>query len=329
MTSVLRAGSLSDTGLVLGLVLEAHGKRVTVRLLSHSSHRTESGQTVDATLRGKIRLEGLKSTNPVCCGDQVNLHFEAETGDWTVESVVDRRNHMVRKATNLARQTHALAANLDQVWIVNSLAEPRFSPGFADRIALTAAAFSLPCHLIFNKSDQWSPEDLEAAQQWKDIYAAAAMEVYFCSALHGDGVGPIREAMRLQTQLLTGYSGAGKSSLLNALFPGLNARTGAISRFSGKGTHTTTTATLYEPEEGTRLIDSPGIKEWGVLDLETYEIAYHFKEIRDLAPFCRFPNCSHTHEPSCAVLDALREGKMASPRYLSYLSILNNEDQYR
>lgn len=305
-----------------GLVLESHGHRVLARILN------EEGSVIQATLRGKIRLQKLKSTNPVCCGDFVELCYNQGTGDWTVESVEDRRNHMVRKATNLSKQTHALAANLDRVWIVCSLFEPRFSGGFADRIALTAAAFGIPCHLVLNKSDRWTADDSALAQHWQEVYAEAGIQVWFCSALNGDGIPELAEAMNQGTQLLTGYSGAGKSSLINALFPGLQAATGAISSHSGKGTHTTTAATLYETGPGTAVIDSPGIKEWGILDLQPYEIAYHFREIRAYAPGCRFPNCSHSHEPSCAVQEAVKEGRIHSERFVSYLSILANDDQY-
>ena len=305
-----------------GLVLKSHGQRVTVRL-----HEGDQG-VVQATLRGKIRLQNLKSTNPVCCGDVVDLCYQPLTGDWTIEGVVERRNHMVRKATNLSKQTHALAANLDRVWVVCSLFEPKFSGGFVDRIALTAAAFGIPCRVILNKSDRWNDEARSVAMHWRDVYAAAGIEVWFCSALSGDGLVELAAAMKDGTQLLTGYSGAGKSSLINALFPGLDAATGSISEFSRKGTHTTTTATLYETGTGSAVIDSPGIKEWGVLDLEPYEIAYHFPEIRAHAGGCRYPNCSHTHEPLCAVQQAVQDQQIHHERFGSYLSILANDDQY-
>jgi len=292
--------------------------------------RLSSGDhgVVQATLRGKIRLQKLKSTNPVCCGDVVDLCYQPSTNDWTLEGVEERRNHMVRKATNLSKQTHALAANLDRVWVVCSLFEPKFSGGFVDRIALTAAAFEIPCHLILNKSDRWHAKDRAVAEHWREVYAAAGLEVWFCSALSRDGLPELATAMNEGTQLLTGYSGAGKSSLINALFPGLQAATGTISESSGKGTHTTTTATLYETGTNTAVIDSPGIKEWGILDLEPYEITYHFPEIREYAPHCRYPNCSHTHEPSCAVQEAVRENRIHQERFVSYLSILANDDQY-
>lgn len=309
-----------------GLVLESHGQRVLVRLNANDQN-SHSG-TVKATLRGKIRLQNLKSTNPVCCGDIVDLCYEKVTGNWTVEGVENRRNHMVRKATNLSKQTHALAANLDRVWVVCSLFEPKFSGGFVDRIALTAAAFDIPCRLILNKSDRWSLEDLKLAEHWREVYSAAGLEVWFCSALSGDGILALTSAMKGGTQLLTGYSGAGKSSLINALFPGLQVNTGVISASSGKGTHTTTTATLYEIDSTCAVIDSPGIKEWGILDLEPYEIAYHFAEIREFANQCHYPNCSHTHEPACAVQSAVRDGRIHQERFLSYLSILSNEDQF-
>jgi ribosome biogenesis GTPase len=182
--------------------------------------------------------------------------------------------------------------------------------------------------VILNKSDRWNDEARSAAGHWREVYAAAGIEVWFCSALGGDGIPELAVAMNEGTHLLTGYSGAGKSSLINALFPGLKTATGAISDFSGKGTHTTTTATLYETGTCAAVIDSPGIKEWGILDLEPYEIAYHFPEIREHAPLCRYPNCSHTHEPSCVVQDAVRAGLIHRERFVSYLSILANDDQY-
>lgn len=305
-----------------GLVLESHGQRVTVRLQAGDQG------VVQALLRGKIRLQNLKSTNPVCCGDLVELCYEPKTGNWTVEGVAERRNHMVRKATNLSKQTHALAANLDRVWVVCSLFEPKFSGGFVDRIALTAAAFGIPCRVLLNKSDRWNEEARSTAEHWREVYAAAGIEVWFSSALSGDGLHELAVAMNEGTQLLTGYSGAGKSSLLNALFPGLGAATGAISESSRKGTHTTTTATLYETGTGAAIIDSPGIKEWGILDLEPYEIAYHFPEIREHAPACRYPNCSHTHEPHCAVQLAVQDQRIHHERFVSYLSILTNDDQH-
>lgn len=283
------------------------------------------GQTLKCRLRGKMRLEESGKTNPVAVGDRVMLHLD-EHEEAVITEVLPRTNQIIRKATNLSRQHQVLAANIDQVMIVASLSRPRISPGFIDRYLVTAEAYGIEAVLVLNKSDLWTPEEWQQSQTLASIYAHAGYLVINTSAQCGDGLEVMHRLLQSKTTLLSGFSGVGKSSLLNKLFGQLKLRTGEVSQYSSKGTHTTTFAQMFSPEPNLRIIDTPGIKEWGLAEIEGYELSHHFPEFRNYIPQCHFHTCTHTHEPICAVREAVELGQVSMQRYKSYLSMLSNED---
>lgn len=287
---------------------------------------TDGGSVVDCRLRGNYRLRGNKQTNPVACGDYVDYALQPD-GTGLILDVHPRRNYIVRRATKLSKQTHVLAANIDLLLVVATPAHPRTSTGFIDRLLVTAEAYRIPAHLVVNKADLFLPSPSapvpEPLQELLQLYASVGYPVHLVSALRGDGIDPLRTLIAGHTVLLAGHSGVGKSALLNALDPTLDLRTGAVSDWSEKGRHTTTFAELH-PFAGGFLIDTPGIKEFGIVDFTPQELSHHFPELRPYLPHCHFHNCTHTHEPQCAVKAALEQGLIPEERYLSYLSILDN-----
>jgi ribosome biogenesis GTPase / thiamine phosphate phosphatase len=304
---------------VQGLVIKSTGSWYTVK--------GSDGSLYDCRMRGKMRLQGSKSTNPVAVGDQVLFDHDERDGS-VITELLPRRNYIIRKATNLSKQTHVLAANIDQALLLVTLFQPRISLGFIDRFLLTAEAYGIPCKVIFNKTDLWGPDAYEVYDEMLNIYKPAGYPLDHCSTQNGEGLDRIRTWLKDKTTLISGFSGVGKSSLLNALYPELALRTGDISDYSQKGKHTTTFAELFEATEHTQIIDTPGIKELGIIDINGYELSHHFPEMRTYLKNCKFNTCTHTHEPQCAVLAAVEAGKIAPERYRSYLSILHNEDQF-
>ena len=301
-------------------------------------------KTVDCRLRGNYRLRGNKQTNPVAVGDHVLFELQ-DDGTGVIHDVADRKNYIVRRATKLSKQTHVIAANIDLLCIVATLGLPRTSTGFIDRLLVTAEAYHIPACILFNKVDLYDDELWEIHNEIKDIYTAAGYPVLEISALHGDGLDKVKEMIAGKTVLFSGHSGVGKSALLNALAPGLDLKVGDISDWSLKGRHTTTFAEIHpirmevggrrsEPHTSyliphTYLIDTPGIKEFGMVDFNAQELSHFFPEMRTLLPKCRFANCTHRHEPGCAVKEALKEGLISAERYKNYLGILEDIDDYQ
>jgi len=285
---------------------------------------------ITARLSGKMRLAMLKHTNPVAVGDWVYVTTAEDQEDYVIESVEERSNFLVRRATNLSRQTHILAANLDQIVLIASLVQPRTSTGFLDRILVTAEAYSIPALVVFNKRDLWSDEDRERAEYYISAYRSIGYEAYAVSALDAADIYNWKACLAGKTSLLIGHSGAGKSTLLNAVQPGLGLRVGEISNKHKKGTHTTTFAQLFALDFGGWVIDSPGIKEFGLFDIPDRDLPDYFPEFFKLRGACHFPDCSHTNEPHCAVLDALENGEILPERYQNYLQMLaSNQDGYK
>lgn len=287
----------------------------------------EDGKRYDCRIRGKLRLLGSKSTNPVAVGDWVSFEHDDRDGS-VITGIEERRNYIIRKSTNLSKQTHVLAANLDQALLVATLFEPRISLGFIDRFLVTAEAYDIPVRILFNKADLWGTDAHEVFTDIAQIYLKAGYQISYCSVKTGEGLSELSHWLHDKASLVSGFSGVGKSSLLNSLFPGLTLKTGEISQYSSKGTHTTTFAEMFEPAAGIQIIDSPGIKELGVIDISGYELGHFFPEMRPYLEHCRFNTCTHTHEPGCAVRAAVESDEIAAERYKSYLSILNNEDTY-
>lgn len=286
---------------------------------------SEGGSLIDCRLRGNYRLRGNKQTNPIAVGDQV-LYVVQEDGTGLISEVCDRRNYIVRRATKLSKQTHVIASNIDQLCIVATLGFPRTSTGFIDRLLVTAEAYHIPAHIVFNKVDLYDDELWQIHNELKSIYLHAGYPVHEVSALEGTGVDDLRLLMQGKTSLFSGHSGVGKSALLNALDPSLNLRVGEVSDWSLKGKHTTTFAELH-PFAGGYLIDTPGIKEFGMVDFKTEEVGHFFPEIRQVLHECKFANCTHVHEPQCAVKQAVEDGNINSERYANYLSIIESLEE--
>ena len=282
------------------------------------------GGTVDCRLRGNYRLRGNKQTNPVAVGDVVDYSM-LEDGTGVIAEVHDRRNYIVRRATKLSKQTHVIAANIDRLCIVATLAFPRTSTGFIDRLLVTAEAYHIPACIIFNKIDLYDIPMQAVHKNLQEIYEGAGYPVYAVSALQGTGLEKVRAMMTGQTTLFCGHSGVGKSALLNALVPGLELRVGEVSDWSQKGKHTTTFAEMFavggDFQSPTFLIDTPGIKEFGMVNFEPAELSHFYPEMRAVLHGCQFANCTHRHEPHCAVKEAVEAGVISMERYSNYLGI--------
>lgn len=281
------------------------------------------GTSFDCRLRGNYRLRGNKQTNPVAVGDQVEFLLQ-DDGTGMINNVLDRRNYIVRKATKLSKQTHVIASNIDQLCIVATLAFPRTSTGFIDRLLVTAEAYHIPACIIFNKADLYDNELMDMLSSLKDLYENIGYPVLVTSALEGTGIGQLKKSIHGKTVLFSGHSGVGKSALLNAIEPSLNLRMGEVSEWSEKGKHTTTFAEIFPlPSSDAFLIDTPGIKEFGMVDIKPEELGHFFPEIRSRLHGCRFNTCTHTHEPGCAVKQAVDDGSISDERYTNYLGILS------
>ncbi len=281
------------------------------------------GKTFDCRLRGNYRLRGNKQTNPVAVGDHVEFLLQ-DDGSGMINNVLDRRNYIVRKATKLSKQTHVIASNIDLLCVVASLAFPRTSTGFIDRLLVTAEAYHIPACIIFNKADLYDDELMESLSSLKNLYGKAGYPVLVTSAMKGSGIEQLKKSIHGKTVLFSGHSGVGKSALLNAIEPSLNLRMGEVSEWSEKGKHTTTFAEIFPlPASNAFLIDTPGIKEFGMVDIKPEELGHFFPEIRSLLHGCRFNTCTHTHEPGCAVKQAVDDGSLAEERYTNYIGILN------
>ena len=286
----------------------------------------ENGKQWECRLRGKIRLDGLRSTNPVAVGD--NVVFEQEPGKETgvIKSIQERNNVIVRKSVNLSKASHIIASNVDLAIVVATIAEPRTSTGFIDRFLVTAEAYHIPCALIFNKCDLYSEEQIEDMCVLMEYYQELGYISFGVSAKTGFQIEELRALMKGKICLFSGHSGVGKSALVKALDPSLDVRIGAISDVHHKGKHTTTFAEMHHLDFGAWIVDTPGIKEFVLYDLEKETLAQRFPEMRNLMSECRFTNCTHTHEPGCAVKTAVENGDIADWRYVNYIRMMNDED---
>lgn len=283
---------------------------------------TSENEIVDARLKGVMRLDGLTSTNPVAVGDYVNL--ENEEGDWMILSVEKRENYIIRKSPAKRTFSHILAANLDQAFVLVTASKPRTSTGFIDRFLVTAEAYHIPSILVFNKQDILTVKDLEIQNAFIDIYSSIGYEYMLVSSITFEGVEAIKTKLKDKTTLFIGHSGVGKSTLANAIDKELNLKTGEVSKKHEKGKHTTTFAEMFPLSFGGSIIDIPGIKEFGVVGFDKYEINHFFVEMEQLLPECKFNNCMHVNEPNCAVIKALENGKISEERYKNYIGILDD-----
>ncbi|MGB3617011.1 MAG: ribosome small subunit-dependent GTPase A [Catalinimonas sp.] len=290
--------------------------------------RGEDGTSYAGRLRGKFKLRGLKVTNPVAVGDRVEFAPEAD-GSVVITDLLARRNYIIRKSTHKTQHGHIIAANLDQAVLVATLTLPRTSLGFIDRFLVSAEAFRIPGVIVFNKQDLYDDARRVYQEELFALYEPLGYRCLMTSAETGAGLDELRAQLEGRINLLSGHSGVGKSTLMNRLAPGLNLRTQEVSTFANKGVHTTTFAEMFELAPGTWLIDTPGIKELGMIDMEEQELAHYFPEMRALLGECRFHNCTHLHEPGCAVYEAFEAGEIAASRYQSYLSMMGEDDNRR
>lgn len=287
---------------------------------------TDQGQTINCRIKGKFRTMDIKTTNPVAVGDRVDIEPEPDQETGLITALHPRKNYIIRKSVNLSKQAQIIAANLDQAFLIVTLASPRTSMGFIDRFLVTAEAYDIPAKLIFNKLDLFSTEGLEILSQYQQIYEDAGYPCYSVSAIKETNLDQLKELLKDKVTLVSGHSGVGKSTLINALLPGSKLKTGDISDWSDKGKHTTTFAEMFQLPFGGYLIDTPGIRELGVFDIERQDLGRLFPEIRKLMSNCRFHNCRHINEPGCAVIEALENGELEPSRYDSYLSIYHGNE---
>ncbi len=301
-----------------GLITKSTGSWYTVQ--------TDEGLRVDCRIKGKFRIKGLVTTNPLAVGDVVDFEMEPDLETGLITDLHPRKNYIIRKSINLSRQAQIIAANLDQALLVVTLASPRTSLGFIDRFLVTAEAYDIPAGLIFNKLDLFSEEGRDVLADFMDIYTNIGYPCYQVSALEGTNINQVKDVLKDKVTLFSGHSGVGKSSLINALLPDLDLRTSEVSDWSDKGTHTTTFAEMFELPQGGFIIDTPGIRELGVIDIEKQELGHFFPEMRDRMHDCRFNDCRHINEPGCAVIAAVENGEIELSRYESYVSIYNGND---
>lgn len=299
-----------------GIVTKSTGSRYLVR--------AENGKILDCVLKGKLRLDGRKTTNPVAVGDKVDIENEGE--DTVISNIYPRKNYIIRKSINLSKQAQILASNLDQAILVATLVEPRTSLGFIDRFLITAEAYSIPAKIIFNKADILNEGLLKLQQEIIDIYSKIGYECIVVSGVNGKNLEKVKALLKNKTTLVSGHSGVGKSTLINAIEPTLNLKTGEISAAHSKGMHTTTFAELHELRFGGFIIDTPGIKELGLVEMKKEEVGHYFPEIRERMQGCKFNNCIHENEPNCAIKIAVEKGEISEERYHSYIGILNGEE---
>ena len=304
-----------------GQVYKSTGSWYTVKTLN--------GKIYECRIKGKFRIEGIKSTNPIAVGDFVDFELETKSDKETgiIKRIQERKNYIVRKSVKLSAQTHIIASNIDQVFLLITIKNPVTFSSFIDRFLVTAEAYSIKTILLFNKMDTYDEEDMSEARQMMSIYRKIGYECIGISAITGKNIDKVKELMIGKVNMFAGNSGVGKSTLINALEPGLDLKTREISEQHLQGQHTTTFAEMFDLSFDAKIIDTPGIRGFGVVDMDEDEVGDYFPEFFRLKEDCKFNNCLHLHEPKCAVKEALEEDEVAFSRYRSYLQILEGEDE--
>lgn len=299
-----------------GKVLRSTGSWYTVRM--------DDGRRIDCKLKGKFRIEGIRTTNPVAVGDVVDVEIQKEPETGVITQIHERSNYIIRKATKLSSASHIIAANIDQVIVVASIAKPRTSTGFIDRVLTTSEAYHIPAVIVFNKYDLYTPEEVRLLGFYDETYRQIGYQVLITSVPQEKNLEAFKSVLKDKTSLITGHSGVGKSAMINAVDPELNLKIGSISDYHEKGKHTTTFAEMIELGFGGYIVDTPGIKEFGLVEFDKAELGQRFPEFRNRMHDCKFNDCLHIDEPGCAILDDLEMGKISLFRYENYLNMMSS-----
>lgn len=290
--------------------------------------KDESGNWHNARMKGIFKMDEITSTNPIAVGDEVKIEVENEGENTaTITEILDRRNYINRQSPRFKHQHHIVASNLDQSMLVATLKEPKTSQGFIDRFLVASEMYHVPAIIVFNKADLYKKKEQEKFEVWKAMYEAAGYKVFLASVKDNEGIKPVEVELVNKTTLISGHSGVGKSSLLNIILPDLELKTQDVSGWSGKGQHTTTFAEMHDLPGGGRIIDTPGMREFGLVDLNKQEVSHYFPEMRDRLNDCQFNNCLHVDETKCAIKDAVESGAISADRYVSYINILGSIEE--
>ncbi len=302
-----------------GLVIKSTGKWYEVKSL-------EDGQTYLCQVRGKIRLEGRATTNPIAAGDKVHVQIENEQ-EGSIIHIEPRTNYIIRKSVNLSKEAQIIAANLDRAILLITTTRPQTTPGFIDRFLVTADAYDIPVTLVFHKMDQYTESEMQNVNALREVYRKIGYPCLSTSIISKEGLSELSQLLKGNVTLISGHSATGKTSLINYFIPGKNLRTGEVSNASNKGQHTTTFAEMHELPFGGYLVDTPGIKGFGLVDIPKDELHHHFPEFFAKLPQCKFHNCLHLNEPGCAVTQSVETHEIAGSRYQSYVSMYNDEEE--
>ena len=289
--------------------------------------RNERGDLLNARIKGKLRIGDITSTNPVAVGDVVEVDMEGDTGNAVITEIHERKNYINRSSPHRKNQHHIVAANIDQSLLFATLREPRTSHGFIDRFLITSEAYHIPAIIVFNKCDLYKEKDINKLEEIRDIYEPIGYRIMTMSLETGEGLEEVKSLLAQKVTLLSGHSGVGKSTFINHLFPGKELKTQDVSGWSGKGLHTTTFAEMYDLPGGGKIIDTPGIRELGLVDISKQELSHYMPEMRAFLAGCQFNNCIHRDEPGCAVKAAVNNGSIHEERYISYLNIMDSLDE--
>jgi ribosome biogenesis GTPase len=301
-----------------GLVLKSTGKWYDVK--------GEDGMVYQCQVRGKVRLDERSTTNPVAAGDHVDFDVE-NVHEGNITHIHERNNYIIRKSVNLSKEAQIIAANLDQAFLIVTITRPQTTPGFIDRFLATADAYQIPVVIVFHKMDQYDQEELDDVQAYIETYSAIGYTCLKTTIEDPSTLVPFAHMLQNKVSLISGHSGTGKSSLVNYVIPGKDLRIGEISDASNKGQHTTTFSEMHALPSGGYIVDTPGIKGFGMVDIDKHELHHHFKEFFALLPHCKYHNCTHLNEPGCAVRAAVETGAVAKTRYNSYISMFNDEEE--
>jgi ribosome biogenesis GTPase / thiamine phosphate phosphatase len=303
-----------------GVVIKSTGSWYVVR--------NAQNELIDARIKGKFRMDGIRTTNPIAVGDGVHYAFE-EDGKAVIQKINDRKNYIIRKSVNLSKQSHIVASNIDQAFLVVTINQPKTSTGFIDRFLVSAEAYHIPVVIVFNKTDIYTEADKAEMNYLTAAYTKIGYPCLQTSTVTGEGIGTLKEMLKDRVSMLSGHSGSGKSSIINCVDPQLHAKIGIISESHSKGKHTTTFAEMFPLAFGGDIIDTPGIKGFGLHDIDKSDVSLYFNEMRALLPNCKFHNCKHINEPKCAVLEAVDSEEIEAFRYKNYLSMYYDEEGVR